>query len=265
MRTNVRTLVTHYTDRKLIGATSIVAADWLRHDLLAASWEQSLKSIFLVLTLFAAYLSPVHAQQTMNEPAASIGPAARDPDARRVNGWLKSFSTGAMNAGDAFEAPDYQGSLIEQAVRTDLASKLEAIGYRQADGDADGLLTFSIRVDEPGPSVKKLPRSPVRLEGIDNDPTDNINDPEVRPYIELGSPKKPRETVPEITVTIYARRGAERVWSGYAAAALYGGGREEIARSLVAALLDHLGRSADIEDAEFPLPADGLRTPTKEK
>ena len=50
-----------------------------------------------------------------------------------------------------------------------------------------------------------------------------------------------------------ARRGEERVWSGYAGAPAGAASREEIAGGLVAALINHFGDSVRLDSAPFTL------------
>jgi hypothetical protein len=180
------------------------------------------------------------------------------PAGTPLAGWMKTFATGEIGADDPFEAPDYLGDLTEAAARDELKKALLARGLTNADAPMTDILTFSVKVEAPKPKgPKPLPKSPVRLQGVDDDPTDNIHDPEVRPYITLD-PKKPAKTAaPELKVTILARRGDERVWTGYAGAALEGASRENVARALVRALVDKLGEASDVPDAAFDLSGQG--------
>lgn len=185
---------------------------------------------------------------------ASAAVAQTPATEKTLTGWMKTFATGAVSDDDAFEAPDYLGDFTEAAARDELKKALLARGMANADAETAGVLTFSVNVDAPKPKGRKpLPKSPVRLEGVDNDPTDNIHDPEVRPYITLD-PKKPAKIAPpELKVTIIARRGDDRVWAGYAGAAIDGASREEAARALVKALVEKLGEASDVPDAAFDL------------
>lgn len=199
-----------------------------------------MRIIALLVLALAAHASAAFAQTSSTE--------------KTLAGWMKTFATGAINADDAFEAPDYLGDLTETAARDELKKALAARGMTNAGADATDILTFSVNVDAPKPKgPKPLPKSPVRLQGVDDDPTDNIHDPEVRPYISLDSKKPVRIAPPELKVTIIARRGDERVWSGYAGAALQGASREEAARALVRALAEKLGEASDVADAAFDL------------
>ncbi|MEK7264857.1 MAG: hypothetical protein AAB227_02050 [Pseudomonadota bacterium] len=205
--------------------------------------------------LVAAASPPVNA--ALAEPAeASAGAAPL------AHGWIKSFAIEpiAASPGEArapFEAPDYLGTLIEGAARAAMRGALLEQGYKEAGPDSEGLITFSVSVSEPKPKGPKgLPKSPIRLEGVDDDPTDNIRHPEVRPYIALSGEKAPTSAPPAIEVTIYARRDRRRIWSGYAGApADAGDSREEIAVALAQALLAHFGETVDLPEAEIPLGA----------
>jgi hypothetical protein len=198
--------------------------------------------------------------------AASLSAASAEPggDAgeRRVNGWLKTFATAPAPAPAPFEAPDYHASLIEKAAREMMKGRLEARGYVPAGAAAADLLTFSVAVDAPKPQgAKPLPKSPVQIASEDRNPFDNIYDPELRPEIVFDDFEKPDPAAPEMSVTIYARRGDARVWSGYAGARLGGArlgdaSREAIAQGLVAALIDHFGDSVDLGATEFIIPVD---------
>jgi hypothetical protein len=237
-----------------------------------------MKRLLWVLAAFGA--SEAAAQ---SDPAFSANPAAvttgesvspetphRTDTATRdttqtVAGWIKTFAAEPIEAGAPFEAPDYLGTLIEAAVRGDLEQRLAAMGFNPAPAESDGLITLSVSITEPKPKTRGLPKSPVRLEGVDNDPTDNIHDPEVRPYIALAEGKPPPPSTPMIKVTLYARRGDTRVWSGYAGAPAIGGSREEIARSLAAALIAHFGQTADLPDTEIALTAAAGELPILER
>ncbi len=186
---------------------------------------------------------------------AGTPPAADAAPKRETPGWLKTFTTEPVAAGASFEAPDYLGSLVEAAARAALKEALIGKGFKEAAADSEGLVTLSVTVKEPKPKAKGLPQSPIRLEGVDSDPTDNIHDPEVRPFIALPTGKKAADAAaPSIEVTIYARRGDQRIWSGFAGAPVSAGaGREEIARGLAAALIDHFGETIDLPEAAITL------------
>lgn len=182
---------------------------------------------------------------------------------RAVSGWIKSFAAGPVEPSAAFETPEYLGSLIEAAARDELRQALIGMGLVESGADTADLLTFSIKVKEPGPKEKKRRQSPLRLESVDDDPTDNINDPEIRPVIALPTGNKAKEQVPSIEVTIYARRGSARVWSGYAGAPAAGASREDLVRGISRALIAHFGKTVDLPNAEMPL-AQKPATPVSE-
>lgn len=185
---------------------------------------------------------------------AGTSPAPDAAHPRETSGWLRTFAAEPVAAGAPFEAPDYLGSLVEAAARIELREALIGKGFKEAPAESEGLITLSITVKEPRPKAKGLPQSPIRLEGVDSDPTDNIHDPEVRPFIALPSGKKADAAAPSVEVTIYARRGDRRIWSGFAGApAAAGVGREEIARGLAAALIDHFGETIDLPEAAITL------------
>jgi len=172
-------------------------------------------------------------------------------------GWIKTFATAPVEPGAEFETPDFHTTLIETAARNELAARLVTHGYARSDegeGD-DERLTFSVSVEAPGPKGHKpLPKSPVQISSYDRDLTDNINDQKV--YAEIVDlPRRTADAPPEIRVTIYARRGETRFWSGYAGAPAGGASREEIARGLVAALVDYFGASVDLPRISIPLTA----------
>jgi hypothetical protein len=198
--------------------------------------------------------------------AAADGTAAPRPDAaeRKTVGWIKAFAAEPVAAGASFEAPDYLGSVTEQAVREEIQQRLSAKGFKPAPAGSASLITVSVSVTEPKPKTRGLPKSPVRLEGVDRDPTDNIHDPEVRPYIAFPAGKPAPAATPEIKVTLYARRGDTRIWSGYAGAPAIGASREDIARSLGAALIEHFGQTADLPEAEIALAPDAAASPIVE-
>ena len=181
--------------------------------------------------------------------------AAEPAEERSVVAWMKTFAAAPVDAGAAFEAPDYHGSLIEAAARRAMSERLAALGY-QEDAAASGPLTLSVSVTAPPPKGRKgLPQSPIRIASEDIDPFDNIHDPELRAeWVNLpkGSRRPGRAA---LRVTIYARRGDERVWAVYAGADLDGASREDVAAALASALIDHFGESADIESAAVALPA----------
>ena len=188
--------------------------------------------------------------------SAGAAEISGDADRLRIEGWIKTFSTGpAQMAG--FEAPDYHASLIEQAARKAMVERLEARGFEPVAESAAERVTFSVSVKAPKPKGRRpLPKSPVRIASEDRNPFDNIYDPELRPEFVYGVPKTSDPAAPVISVVIYARRGDERIWSGYAGAPLGAAGREAIVRSLVGALIDHFGDTIDQETAEFFIPAD---------
>lgn len=207
-------------------------------------------------------IDAVAAAQPSVLPAVEEASADSSGIEKTATGWIKAFALAPVAQGAAFEAPDYAGSLLESAGREEMKRRLAAMGFVESGEGDEGLLTFSIRIDQPKPKVKGLPQSPVRLEGVDDDPTDNIHDPEVRPYIALPSGKKPSAApAPSIEVTIYARRGGERVWSGYAGAPMIGASREEIARGLVRALIARLGETADLREVAIDLAPDAGEAP----
>lgn len=198
------------------------------------------------------------------EPQGAAAPAESaktGTEAGRVaHGWIKAFAAeplapDAGAAGERFEAPDYLGTLIEGRAREAMRQALLAQGFAEGGPDSEGLITMSVSVREPKPKGPKgLPKSPLRLEGVDNDPTDNIRDPEVRPYFALPGGKAAPSAPPAIEVTIYARRGDTRIWSGYAGApADAGESREQTALALTRALLAHFGDAVDLPQAEIPL------------
>lgn len=191
-------------------------------------------------------------------PTPPTGAAAAPAPAERIaGGWIKTFASEAIEPGAPFEAPDYLGSLVETSVRAAMRRALEGKGFiEQAPGGGD-LITLSVAVKEPKPKsgAKPLPQSPIRLEGVDSDPTDNIRDPEVRPFIAIPTGKKAPAATPSIEVTIYARRGDRRIWSGYAGAPANAGGREQLAVGLANALLAHFGETVDLPQAEIALDA----------
>lgn len=215
--------------------------------------EMTMRKIPAMLALlFAGAMAP--APGTPKEAATEAAPVAV-PVAR---GWIKTFAVEpvpAEGAGAPFETPDYLGSLIEGRVRAAMREALLAQGYGEAAPGAEGLVTLSVRVSEPKPKGRKgLSKSPIRLEGVDNDPTDNIRHPEVRPYIALSNEKDAAPAPPMIEVTVYARRGDQRIWSGYAGApADAGDSREQTAVALSRALLAHFGETVDLPEAEIPL------------
>lgn len=185
---------------------------------------------------------------------AEAPPTAGAARPREAIGWLRTFAAEPVAPGAPFEAPDYLGSLVEAAARIELREALVDKGFKEAPAGSEGLMTLSVTVKEPKPRAKGLPQSPIRLEGVDSDPTDNIHDPEVRPFIALPSGKKADAAAPSVEVTIYARRGDRRIWSGFAGApVMAGAGREEIARGLAAALIDHFGETIDLPETAITL------------
>lgn len=215
----------------------------------ARRWTTALAFIAFVGVFSAA---PVGAQRVSAEET----PAAAPPALESQTGWLKTFAAAPIDAGARFDAPDYYGSLVEEEARQAMRAGLLAQGLLAAEpGDANAII-FSIRVDEPKPATKRPPQSRLRLESVETDPTDNIRDPEVRPFISLGpSERAGAAATPMIAVTIYARRGDARIWSGYAAAPPDGAGRAALARALAGALVDRFGESADIPQLSLTPPA----------
>lgn len=185
--------------------------------------------------------------------AAPFGAAAQEDAEARTAGWIRTFAAAPVDTSEAFEAPDFHGTLIEDAARRIMIERLEARGFQLAPSANDARLTFSVSVETPGPKGRKpLPKSPIQISSYDRDPTDTINDPKL--YAEwVDHPRTQPKDAPQIRVTVYARRGGERVWSGYAGAPAGGASREEIAGGLVAALIDYFGESVDLTDAVFTL------------
>ncbi|MFZ5616955.1 MAG: hypothetical protein ACOZAA_06510 [Pseudomonadota bacterium] len=221
------------------------------------------------ITSFAALMihstGVVAADESAVSPTVAEAPADSGEIEKTTTGWVKAFALAPVARGGPFEAPDYAGSLLESSGRKEMKRRLAAMGFVESAAGAD-LLTFSIRIEEPKPKAKGLPQSPVRLEGVDDDPTDNIHDPEVRPYIALPSGKKPSAApAPSIEVTIYARRGGERVWSGYAGAPMNGASRAETAHGLVRALIAHFGETADLPEISIELARDASEAPALER
>ena len=209
-----------------------------------------LKIPAILALLFASAMAP--APETPTTQATPAAPVAR--------GWIKTFAVEPLTATGTrapFETPDYLGSLTEGRARAAMREALIAQGYSEAAPGAEGLITLSVAVNEPKPKGRKgLPKSPIRLEGVDNDPTDNIRHPEVRPYIALSPEDAAAPAPPMIEVRIYARRGDRRIWSGYAGApADAGDSREQTAIALTRALLAYFGESVDLPAAEIPLEA----------
>ena len=85
---------------------------------------------------------------------AAALPAFAAADDRAVVAWMKTFAAAPVDAGAAFEAPDYHGSLIEAAARRAMSEKLAARGY-QEDAAASGPLTLSVSVTAPPPKGRK--------------------------------------------------------------------------------------------------------------
>lgn len=211
--------------------------------------------MMLLAPMVAAVLAAAAAAQTASTlPSATEAAPHQGAERRIADGWLKTFATEPIEPGASFETPDYFGSLIETNVRAAMRRALLGKGYVE-EGSGDDLVTLSVSVSEPKPKsgAKGLPRSPIQLEGVDTDPTDNIHDPEVRPVIALQAGKKTPTATPEIEVTIYARRGDRRIWSGYAGAPATGGTREQLALGLANALLAHFGETLDVPEAEIAL------------
>lgn len=205
------------------------------------------------------FLAVTVADQAPSDPPAPPSGAAeaQAPAERIAGGWLKTFASEAIEPGAPFEAPDYLGSLVETSARAAMRRALQGKGFiERAPGGGD-LITLSVAVKEPKPKsgAKPLPQSPIRLEGVDSDPTDNIRDPEVRPVITLPTGRKAPAATPSIEVTIYARRGDRRIWSGYAGAPANAGSREQVAVGLANALLAHFGETVDLPQAEIALDA----------
>lgn len=195
--------------------------------------------------------APVFAQD-VQETSIAVDAA---PAGETRSGWLKTFAAAPIDAGERFDAPDYYGSLVEVEARKAMRAGLLARGLSAAETDDPRALAFSVHVEEPKPASKRPPTSRLRLESVETDPTDNIRDPEVRPFISFGPSERAVAATPMIAVTIYARRGGERVWSGYAAAAPDGAGRAAVARALTDALVARFGESVDIPDFSLTLPA----------
>ncbi|HBK90738.1 MAG TPA: hypothetical protein DDZ68_03600 [Parvularcula sp.] len=187
-----------------------------------------------------------------NEPADSGGGAS----AHEVrSGWLKAFAAAPIEMGARYDAPDFYGSLVESEAREAMRAGLIARGLSAAEADDPAALIFSVRVEEPKPASKRPPKSRLRLESVETDPTDNIRDPEVRPFLSLGPNERAVAERPMIAVTIYARRGDERVWSGYAGAPLNGASCAAVVRALTAALVARIGENADIPSFSLTLTA----------
>lgn len=197
-------------------------------------------------TALAQQAAPAEAKEAKTVPA---------PAAESRSGWLKTFAAAPIDASARFDAPDYFGSVVEEEARKAMRASLLARGLSAAETDDPAALAFSVHVDEPKPASKRPPKSRLRLESVETDPTDNIRDPEVRPFISFGPNERAAPATPMIAVTIYARRGDERVWSGYAAAAPDGAGRAVVARALTEALVARFGESVDIPDFSLSLPA----------
>ena len=183
--------------------------------------------------------------------AAPFGAAAMEDAAPA--GWIRTFAAAPVDTGETFEAPDFHGTLIEDAARRILIERLETRGFQPAPSASAARLTFSVNVETPGPKGRKpLPKSPIQISSYDRDPTDTINDPKL--YAEwVDLPRNEPKDAPQIRVTVYARRGEERVWSGYAGAPAGAASREEIAGGLVAALINHFGDSVRLDSAPFTL------------
>ncbi len=222
-----------------------------------AAWRLAAAFIAVAASFGAA---PVSAQET---PVAVDAAPARDAARETRSGWLKTFAAAPIDTGARFEAPDYFGSLVEEEARKAMRAGLLARGLLAAETDDPAALAFSVHVDEPKPASKRPPKSRLRLESVETDPTDNIRDPEVRPFISFGPSERNAPATPMIAVTIYARRGDERVWSGYAAAAPDGAGRAAIARALTDALIARFGESVDIPDFSLTLPASAPDNPVQ--
>ena len=160
---------------------------------------------------FAAVSSPGAAQIVASGAADET---SRAGETSRT-AWIKTFAAAPIEAQARFEAPDYHGTLIEAAARRLMRDALEARGYRAAGADdGDDILTLSIDVETPAPQGRRpLPKAPIRITSQDRIPGDNIYDPKID--LEFAPPPRKRAgAAREIRVTIYARSGEKRVWSG---------------------------------------------------
>ncbi|MEZ5893454.1 MAG: hypothetical protein R3C58_10000 [Parvularculaceae bacterium] len=185
----------------------------------------------------------------------TVDSAAAAGETRVIDGWVKTYAAAPLDENTPFEAPDYHGSLIEASARGIVKERLLDLGFREVDAADDNALTISVSVKAPEPKGRKpLPKSPIQIASEDRNPFDNIYDPELRAeWVDVEKRRKGLNGADELTVTIYARRGDERIWSGYAGAALDGGSREDVANGLVQALLEHFGASAAIANAPISL------------
>jgi hypothetical protein len=242
----------------------------------ARVWRRLIAALrFFAALISAAMIGIGAAPASAYEPgaaepaaAATIGRRAESPPALPNTAlpntaWLKTFASAPVDAGAPFLAPDYYGSLIEGEARASMRDRLLAHGLLAAATDDPDAIAFSIKVEEPKPALKRPPKSRLQLESIETDPTDNIRDPEVRPVILLGPRARAVGVTPMIAVTIYARRGDERLWSGYAAAPSGGAARAAIARALTEALIDRYGESVDIPEFSLAPPAAAPDSPAQ--
>lgn len=185
------------------------------------------------------------------------------PAGETRSGWLKTFAAAPVDADARFDAPDFYSTLVEEEARKAMRAGLIARGLAASETNDPGALAFSVHVEEPKPASKRPPKSRLRLESVETDPTDNIRDPEVRPFISFGPKERAALSKPVIAVTIYARRGDDRVWSGYAAAAPDGASRAAVARALTEALIARFGESVDIPEFSLTLPASAPESPVQ--
>jgi hypothetical protein len=214
--------------------------------------------------IIAAILNVAGASDDPSKPLpVTEASEPQSAEARVAGGWLKTFATEPIEPGASFETPDYFGSLTETSVRAAMRRALLDMGFVEEGSSGGDIVTISVAVSEPKPKsgAKGLPRSPIRLEGVDSDPTDNIHDPEVRPMIAIPTGKKAPSAAPQIEVTIYARRGDRRIWSGYAGAPANGGSREQLALGLASALLAHFGETINVPEAEIALDVQSSAKP----
>lgn len=196
------------------------------------------------------------ALQVMNpvEPSpASVRPAS-------AAGWIKTFAyaPGARTIApdDAvIYMPSVQETVLEADVRLALRSALEAQGFEVTERSpaAEGAVVLSYSVEVSDDFERSPPQSPLRFAPPLSDPLrdDRIGrtDPlprEFEPETVYFDPAVNKQAGGRaVRLVVYASRGDERLWGGFAAAAIGPNGRRTTAEAMARAIVERIGADAE--------------------
>lgn len=175
-----------------------------------------------------------------------------------TEGWLRAYATEALPPDLLLAVPAYYESALESELRAAIEEMLTQRGVETVEDPETTpyRLTYSAEVRTPEGN-KGLPQSRLRIAPDSENrldlgaqrllaPSDSF-----RPGVALGPAPETIVRGPALRISIYVVNGDERVWSGFAEAALGDNRRGDVARVLTSGLMRHWGENAEFDNAHF--------------